>query len=314
MNAKTIAVLAGGDSSEREVSIASGRRVAEALNRLGYTTNYVEIADLNGIVSGIRGAEAVFNCLHGGAGENGTVQLLLDAMEIPYPGSGPLASAIAMDKPRAREAFVGRGLTVPEGILYQGEELVDFCGRVAEAIPFPLVLKPRDQGSSVGVRIVQNDEELREQAAVIVEKFGSLLVERYIEGRDLTVGILEIDGEARPLPIVEMRPKRAFYDYTAKYTPGMTEFLVPAPLADELTERVQQAALTAHRALGCRGFSRVDLRLNDDGTPYVLEVNTIPGMTETSDLPQAAAAAGIPFTELVEHMLKSAFCKEVSCA
>ncbi len=309
MNVKTIAVIAGGDSAEREVSIASGRRVAAALRELGYTADYVEIADLDGIVPGIRGAEAVFNCLHGGAGENGTVQLLLEAMEVPYPGSGPLASALAMDKPRAREAFVGKGLAVPDGLLYQGGEIDDFCDRVVETIPFPLVLKPRDQGSSVGVRIVQDDEELRAQAAEIIGRFGSLLVERYIEGRDLTVGILEIDGEAEPLPIVEMRPKRDFYDYTAKYTPGMTEFLVPAPLPEGVTARAQEAALTAHRALGCRGFSRVDLRLSPEGTPYVLEVNTIPGMTETSDLPQAAEAAGITFAELVEHMLTSAFAR-----
>lgn len=314
MNVKTIAVIAGGDSPEREVSLSSGRRVTAALKELDYPVKHVEIADLDGVVPGIRGADVVFNCLHGGAGENGTVQLLLETMEIPYPGSGPLASALAMDKPRAREAFAGKGLTVPEGILYQSEEIGDFCDQVAKAIPFPLVLKPRDQGSSVGVRIVHNDEELRAQAAEIVGKFGSLLVERYIEGRDLTVGILEIAGKARPLPIVEMRPKRDFYDYTAKYTPGMTEFLVPASLPVELTARVQRAALTAHLALGCRGFSRVDLRLSTEGIPYVLEVNTIPGMTETSDLPQAAEAAGIPFTKLVEHMLESAFCKEVSYA
>ncbi len=312
MNIKTIAVTAGGDSPEREVSLSSGKRVTAALKELGYHVKYVEIADLNGIVSGIRGANVVFNCLHGGAGENGTVQLLFEAMEIPYSGSGPLASALAMDKPRAREVFAGKGLTVPEGMPYQRGEVNDFCDRVSEAIPFPLVLKPTDKGSSVGVRIVHTDEEFRRQAAAIVEEFGSLLVEQYIEGRELTVGIIEINGETRALPIVEMHPKRNFYDYIAKYTPGMTEFLVPAPLPEELTLRVQQAALTAHHALGCRGFSRVDLRLSNEGIPYILEVNTIPGMTEMSDLPQAAAAAGIKFTELVEYMLQSAFSKEVN--
>ena len=312
MNVSTIAVVAGGDSPEREISLASGRRVAEALQESGYTVNHIEIVDLNGIVPGIRGADVVFNCLHGGAGENGTVQLLFEAMEILYTGSGPLASSLAMDKPRAREAFAGKGLTVPEGMVYQRGEIDDFCDRVLESMSLPLVIKPTDKGSSVGVRIVRDDEEFRKQAAAAIEKFGSLLVERYIEGRELTVGIIEIEGETRALPIVEMRPKRDFYDYIAKYTPGMTEFLVPAPISEELTLRVQQTALTAHHALGCRGFSRVDLRLSDEGVPYILEVNTIPGMTEVSDLPQAAAAAGIGFTELVDYMLQSAFSKEVN--
>ncbi len=312
MNIKMIAVIAGGDSPEREISLASGRRVAAALKELGYPVIHSEITDLNEIVPAIRGTNVVFNCLHGGTGENGTVQLLLEAMEIFYTGSDPLASSLAMDKPRARETIAGKGLTVPEGMVYQRGEINDFCDRVSEAIPFPLVLKPTDKGSSVGVRIVYDDKELRRQAAAVIEEFGTLLIERYIEGRELTVGIIEIEGEAHALPIVEIHPKRNFYDYTAKYTPGMSEFLVPAPLPKELTLQVQRAALTAHHALGCRGFSRVDLRLSNEEIPYILEVNTVPGMTEMSDLPQAAAAAGIKFTELVEYMLQSAFPKEVN--
>ncbi len=312
MGKKTVGVIAGGDSPEREVSLASGRRVAAALRERGYSVNHAEIANLNEIVTGVRGADVVFNCLHGGAGEDGTVQLLFDAMEIPYPGSGPLASALAMDKPRAREAFAEKGLSIPEGTVYQSGDIAEFCAQMQESIGFPLVLKPCNQGSSVGVHIVRTVSACVAAATEIVSQFGSLLVERYITGKDLTVGILEIDGEPHALPVVETRAKREFYDYIAKYTPGMTEFLVPAPLPPELTTRVQEAAVTAHQALGCHGFSRVDLRLSTDKIPYVLEVNTLPGMTEMSDLPMAAAAAGIPFSDLVDRMLQSAFSKEVT--
>ena len=308
-----VAVLCGGDSPEREVSLASGRRVAAALEGLGYRVVRGEIEDLNGIVPFLHGVDVAFNLLHGEKGEDGTVQLLLEAMEIPYPGSGPLASSLAMDKPRAREVFIGKGLPVPEGMPYTGEGISEFCSRAVAVLGLPLVLKPGNQGSSVGVEIVHKADRLTAAAAEILDRFGSLLVERYIPGRDLTVGILEQDGSPVALPIVETRPKREFYDYTAKYTPGMTEFLVPAPLPPVVTTRVQEEAVAAHRALGCRGFSRVDFRLgNEDEIPYVLEVNTLPGMTELSDLPMAAAAAGISFPELVEYMLQSAFETEVN--
>ncbi len=311
MRMNRVAVLAGGDSLEREVSLASGARVVAALSTRGYQVQRVEIADLNEIVAGVRGVNVVFNCLHGGSGENGTVQLLFDAMELPYTGSGPVASARAMDKPRAREAFRTAGLTVPPGMSYQSGNIAEFCAQAVTTIGLPLVLKPTNQGSSVGVQIARTEAELRTGADELARRFGAVLVEQFIPGRDLTVGILEKGGAPTALPIVEMRPKQEFYDYIAKYTPGMTDFLVPAPLPAQVATRVQQAAVAAHRALRCRGFSRVDFRLGENDTPYVLEVNTIPGMTPTSDLPMAAAAAGITFDELVDQMLQTAFSKEV---
>lgn len=310
-NRRTVGVISGGDSPERDVSLVSGERVRAALERLGYRALAMEINDLDDLVPALGRIDVGFNCLHGGRGEDGTVQLLLDALGIPYAGSGPLASALSMDKPRAKEAFASKGLAVPKGRSYSNGGLEAFCKAARDAFGIPLVLKPCDQGSSLGVRIVEAEAELVRAASQVLSQFGTLFAEEHIPGRDLTAGILLIDGEERALPLVEMRPKNRFYDYTAKYTKGLTEFLVPAPLPEETTRRVQAAALTAHRALGCYGFSRVDLRLGEDGVPYVLEVNTLPGMTPTSDLPQAAAAAGITFPQLVETMLKTAF-KEVA--
>jgi len=302
-----VGVLFGGNSPEREVSLVSGQHVHAALEGLGYPVLAVEIDNLDDLVPGLWGVDCVFNCLHGGSGEDGTVQLLLDVLGVPYAGSDPRASTICMDKPRAKAVLASKGLVVPREHLFHGGSLEDFCEAARNELGFPLVLKPWDQGSSLGVRIVDEEPALAPLASQILSEFGSLFAEEYIHGRDLTAGVLIIDGEERALPLVEMRPKSYFYDYEAKYTKGVTEFLVPAPLDEETTQRVQEAALTAHHALGCHGFSRVDLRLGENGVPYLLEVNTLPGMTPTSDLPQAAAALGIAFPQLVKVMLQTAF-------
>lgn len=303
-------MIAGGDSPERAVSLVSGEQVHAALKQLGAQARLVQINNLDDLVPGLRGIDIVFNCLHGGSGEDGTVQLLFEVLGIPYAGSGPLASALSMDKPRSKTVLAAKGVVVPRGQVYQKGSLEEFLETACDTLGLPLVLKPWDQGSSVGVQIIDEDSELVAAASATLSQFGSLFVEEYIRGRELTAGILLIDGEERALPLVEMRPKNRYFDYEAKYTKGMTEFLVPAPLPAKTTQQVQKAALSAHRILGCRGFSRVDLRLGDDGVPYVLEVNTLPGMTPTSDLPQAAAADGIDFPRLVEAMLQTAY-KEV---
>lgn len=305
-NLGIIGVIAGGDSPERAVSLVSGEQVHAALMQLGAQARIVQINNLDDLVPRLRGIDVVFNCLHGGSGEDGTVQLLFEVLGIPYAGSGPLASALSMDKPRSKTVLAAKGVVVPRGQVYQKGSLEEFLETACATLGLPLVLKPWDQGSSVGVQIIDEDSELVAAASQTLSQFGSLFVEEYIRGRELTAGILLIDGEERALPLVEMRPKNRYFDYEAKYTKGMTEFLVPAPLPEETTRRVQDAALTAHRILGCRGFSRVDLRLRDDGVSYVLEVNTLPGMTPTSDLPQAAAADGIDFPRLVEVMLQTA--------
>jgi len=305
-----IGVIAGGDSPERAVSLVSGGQVHAALEKLGAQARIIRINNLDDLVPGLRGIDVIFNCLHGGSGEDGTVQLLFEVLGIPYAGSGPLASALSMDKPRSKTALAAKGVVVPRWQVYQKGSLEEFLETACGTLGLPLVLKPWDQGSSVGVQIIDEDSELVAAASATLSQFGSLFVEEYIRGRELTAGILLIDGEERALPLVEMRPKNRYFDYEAKYTKGMTEFLVPAPLPAKTTQQVQKAALSAHRILGCRGFSRVDLRLRDDGVPYVLEVNTLPGMTPTSDLPQAAAADGIGFPRLVEAMLQTAY-KEV---
>jgi len=305
MDYGTIGVVAGGDSPERAVSLLSGEHVTTTLLQSGYRAISIEINDLDDLVPSLRGIDTVFNCLHGGAGEDGTVQLLLEVLDLPYPGSGPQASALAMDKPRAKEVLSRQRIPVPRGYRYQGEEIDRFCTFTETTLGFPLVCKPCDQGSSLGVRIVDSKRALVRAAGETYSQFGSLLVEEYIPGRELTAGILHLHGREKVLPLVEVEPKGGFFNYEAKYSEGMSEFLVPAPLDRPTTRRVQEISLAAHRALGCSGFSRVDLRLGEDGRPYVLEVNTLPGMTLMSDLPRAAAAARITFSQLVETMLET---------
>jgi len=302
-----IGVLSGGDSSDREVSLISGQRVHSALHDLGERCELIEIDNLDDLVQGLRGIDTAFICLHGGAGEDGTVQMLLDVMGIPYCGSRALASALAMDKVRTKAVLRSKRIPVPEACAYQpGEPMEKFCREVMEKLSFPVVLKPCRQGSSIGVKISSEESEFMAAATEVFSRFGSLLIEEYIPGHELTVGVLRHNGKDEVLPIVEIRAQEQFFNYEAKYTEGRTQFVIPAKLDERLTSKVQETSLAAHHAIGCYGFSRVDLRLSKDGIPFVLEVNTVPGMTPTSDLPQAAAARGITFSELVKIMLETA--------
>lgn len=302
-----IGVLMGGQSGEREVSLSSGRNVEEALRTQGYVAIAVVLDDPNELVEQLTDVDVVFNCLHGGTGEDGTLQLLFEMLGRPYTGSGPLACAWAMDKLAAKGEFNRIGLATPSYVEQQeGQHWTAWEGRVARELGYPCVVKPVREGSSLGVRIVETPDELIEAAQTTQHEYGELFAERFIEGQEITAGVLRTASEDRALPLVEMRAKTEFYDYEAKYTPGMTEFIVPAALDDDATRRCQDAALQAHQALGCFGFSRVDMRVPPDGPPQVLEVNTVPGMTATSDLPQAAEADGMSREELVEHMLQSA--------
>ncbi len=303
-NLRRIGVLAGGDSPEREVSLISGESVYRALSRLGHTASLIEIDTLDDIVPNIADIRVVFNCLHGGSGEDGTVQLLFDVMGIPYTGSGPQASARAMDKVRAKEIFAARRIPTPRWAVYGGGGPQPFVDKLEGSLSYPLVVKPRYGGSTIGVVLVEDGPELCGALRGAAE--GETLVEEFIPGRELTVGILRGEGGDSPLPIVDIECDGGLFSYRAKYTEGVARFIVPADLPDGATARTKEAALAAHRELGCTGFSRVDIRLSEDGTPYVLEVNTIPGMTPLSDLPRAARAAGIGFDELVEWMLKTA--------
>ena len=295
-----IGVLCGGPSREREISLRSGKAVHEALVSLGIDAFLLPLSqDPDRIPDELkeRPMGSAFIALHGPFGEDGVIQALLEERGIPYTGSGIEACRYGTDKVHSRLRWLAAGLPVPEWRLGDAET---FLARMGE-IRFPVMVKPRAEGSSLGMSIVDGPDDLPralEEAAVFGKE---VMVEEYLPGAELTVGILQ----DRPLPVIQIVPRRRFYDYVAKYTPGMTDYLVPAPLTERMARVVQDIALRAHEALGCRSFSRVDLILVEGRGPVLLELNPIPGMTETSLLPKAAAAAGISFPELCREMLKS---------
>jgi len=303
---RTVGVLVGGDSPERDVSLSSGRGVLDALLRREYTARRIEIDTLDDLVPGLVGIDVAFNCLHGGSGEDGTVRLLLDAMDIPTIGSSALASARAMDKSQAKAIFRASRIPTPAAVDADAESLPSAVGEALDSIGLPMILKPRNGGSTIAVFRVEEASRIAPLARSILEDFDGVLLEAFIAGRELTVGILENEGEPFALPVIEIRCAGDLFDFEAKYSDGEAEFLAPAPLPADTAARVQDVALRAHQALDCSGFSRVDVRLGDDGVPYVLEVNTLPGMTPLSDLPRAAALVGILYDDLVERMLDTA--------
>ena len=303
---RTIGVLAGGDSPERDISLISGSHVLQALTENGHGASLISIDSLDDLVPQLGGIDVAFNCLHGGSGEDGTVQLLLDVMGIPYAGSGARACFRAMEKPRARAIFATQGIPIPEGFSHEQGDLATFLRNAIDRLGFPMVAKPGNAGSTVAVYFTESENDLREAADSILATFPSLVVEEYIAGREITVGILRQGGVDVALPVIEIRIPGKLFNYEAKYTDGVADFLAPAPLDPSTAERLQDVSLRAHKALGCSGYSRVDLRLAEDGTPYVLEVNTLPGMTPISDLPRAAAIMGIPYERLVDIMLSTA--------
>ena len=290
--AKHIAILKGGWSAEREVSLNSGAACAKALRELGYKVTEIDVQPDIADVLKQEKPDVVFNALHGRYGEDGCVQGLLEIMKIPYTHSGVLASSVAMDKPLAKVIFAAAGLKVPFGKLVTTEELL-----AGDPMPRPFVVKPANEGSSVGVYIIKDGIKLPMLAG------GEWLVEEYIAGREITVAVLN----DKPLGVTEIKPISGFYDYENKYTDGKTEHLCPAPLTVEESDSVMQMALTAHRSLGCRGLSRSDFRY-DGKNFYILEINTQPGMTSLSLSPEIAAHAGISFNQLVQALVEAAHC------
>jgi D-alanine-D-alanine ligase len=301
---KTVAVLMGGWSAEREVSLSSGAECAKALAQEGYAVKIVDVTrDIDALVKALTPRpDVVFNALHGRGGEDGTVQGVLEFLRIPYTHSGVLASAVAMDKPIAKAVFVAAGLPVPEGAVVAAEELPK-----GDPVPRPYVVKPANEGSSVGVRIVRvNDNSWAEEARSW--SHGRALVERFVPGREITVAVM---GD-RALGALEIRAHGTFYDYTAKYTRGGSDHLMPAPIHPRAYQQALDISLRAHQALGCRGVSRADLRYDDTagepGRMVLLEVNTQPGMTPTSLVPDIARHVGIEFPALVRWMVENAAC------
>ena len=306
---RRIAVLMGGWSAEREVSLTSGREVAKALAERGYEVDAIDVGrDLDALLQRLKPKpHAVFNALHGRGGEDGTVQAVLDLLEIPYTHSGLLASAMAMEKPAAKRLFAAAGLRCPDGVLVSREAVL-----AGDVMPRPYVVKPPAEGSSVGVRIVRESDNVRPFEGEEWPFGDRVLVERYIPGREITVAVMDAGGRAHALGALEIRPRGKFYDYTAKYTANQAEHLMPAPIDRRAYGRALEMAETAHRVLGCRGVSRADFRYDDSagepGELYLLEVNTQPGMTPLSLVPEIAAARGIGFGDLVSFMVETARC------
>lgn len=300
---KRIAVLKGGWSSEREVSLVSGTECAQALRNAGYEVTEIDLRqDIGALLGALeQRPDVVFNALHGRYGEDGHIQSLLNILDIPYTHSGMLASAIAMDKARSKEVFKGAGLKCPDGHLLRIDDLPD--GILFDP---PYVIKPNNEGSSVGVRIVLPGDN---RPVTDEWEFGEYaLVEPYIPGRELTVAVL---GD-HALGVTELRPNQGFYDYEAKYTDGKTVHLCPAPIPDSISQQAMETALIAHKALGCRGVTRSDFRYDDTqrspGDLLLLELNTQPGMTPLSLVPEQAKHAGLSFEELVSWLVENATC------
>jgi D-alanine-D-alanine ligase len=306
-----VAVLMGGFSAERDVSLVSGKACADALRQAGYRVQEIDVKrDLRHLLDSLMPAhgekpEVVFNALHGRFGEDGCVQGVLEIAGLPYTHSGVMASAIAMDKEMAKRVFESAGLRMPEGMIVHRSAFAS-----GHPMKQPYVVKPIAEGSSVGVIIVREGANI---AAPDMSgwAFGDqVMVERYIPGRELTVAVM---GD-KPLAVTELRPTRGFYDYDAKYTDGITDHVVPAQISEAVTSEAKRVALEAHRLLGCRGVSRCDFRY-DDSRPgieglYLLEINTQPGMTPLSLVPEQAKHSGISFPELVSWMVEQALCPQ----
>ncbi len=304
---KRVTVLMGGFSAEREISLVSGASCAAALIEAGYSVATIDVSkDVSALLEALtrQRPDVVFNALHGRWGEDGNIQGLLNLLGIPYTHSGLMASAMAMDKPLAKILFQAAGLRCAEGKLVTRAEVA-----AGDPLPRPYVIKPTNEGSSVGVSIVRAGENARPGDGE-AWKFGeSALVERFIPGRELTVAVM---GD-RAMTVTELRPVSGFYDYTNKYTEGMTMHLCPAPLSEIVAAEAMGMAVAAHRVLGCRGISRADLRYDDikgetpDGL-YLLEVNTQPGMTALSLVPEQARHLAISFPKLVAWLVEEARC------
>ena len=300
-----IAVLCGGLSSEAEISRRSGKGCYEALQRLGYKNSELVEVDKN-IAQKLKDGkyDYAYNALHGKYGEDGCIQGLLEILQIPYTGCGVMSSAICMNKeftkrilsacddiPLAKSVFVRKGQDVK---------------KMTAELTFPVFTKPVSEGSSFGMTKVNTPQELDSAYKEALKYNDDVLIEEFINGAFVTVGVLEKDGKNFATEILEIRPKNEWYDYESKYTPGMSEFILPAELPPELTERVKDIAVKAHEAASCRGVSRVDFMIGDNGVPYVIEINTSPGMTTTSDLPAQSKVMGISYDNLVQIILNGA--------
>jgi len=307
---RRVGVLMGGVSSEREISLKSGKAIIEAFNRQGFDVLPLDIVNDNRdkIARTLleAGMDVAFIALHGQLGEDGMIQSILEKVNIPYTGSGVDSSRLAFNKAITQNYFKKNDISVPSYVTLTKGGQFD-AGAVTEALgACPLIVKPACEGSSIGITLVKKEGELNEALLCAWRYDDIVLIEKYIQGRELTVSILGHDA----LPVVEICPKHNFFNFKAKYTKGETEYIVPAKITDDMTRELQQVALKAHKICGCEDFSRVDFMIDTDQKHYVLEINTIPGFTSTSLLPMAAANYGLSFDQLCIKLTEMAYGKK----
>lgn len=300
-----VAVLMGGRSAERDVSLNTGAQVSAALEAKGFGVVEIDTGDADFVTRfAASDCHVAFICLHGRFGEDGTVQGLCELLEVPYVGSGVLASALAMDKVMSKRFYRAMGIPTPDFIVMKRGEELD-TGAVVSRLGDKVVVKPANEGSALGVTIVHEPAELAQAIGLALTYDRTVLIERFVAGVEVTVGVLGNDHPIA-LPTIEIVPEHEFYDYESKYLPGMSSHIIPARISEDSRAECERLAVEAHQALGCRGMSRSDLIVTADGAVHLLETNTIPGMTTTSLLPDAARAAGIEFPELCSRLVELA--------
>ncbi|HOS51309.1 MAG TPA: D-alanine--D-alanine ligase [Fervidobacterium sp.] len=300
-----IAVLMGGISKEREISLRSGKRIAQALRESGHNVDEIDVSyDTIYEIGKLKGYDALFNILHGTFGEDGRMQAILDAIRVPYTGSGVETSVIAFDKYLCN-LLVDDLVDIPAYTLVSKDDYQDYQEGIIN-FEIPCVIKPRREGSSIGIHICHSIDEVESALKTEFEIYDELMIQRYIKGIEITISVIDIDSNPIVLPILELRPKKEFYDYEAKYTDGLTEFIIPAQIGEDMTRKIEKIALDIYRKLGCRHFARIDGIVSGDKF-YFLEVNTLPGMTDLSDLPMSAKVYGMSFEELVNNIVLQAY-------
>ena len=300
-----VALIAGGTSGEREISIASGSGAKGALEEAGFTVEWIDPAnkdDLKRLID--ERFDVAFLCMHGKMGEDGTLQGMLELLHIPYTCSGVQASAIAMDKIKSKILYAEAGIPTASSINLTAGQDVDY-GEIQSKLGIPCVVKPATEGSALGVELVSSADDLPAAVERVFEIDTQALVEQFVSGTEITVAVLGND-DAHALPVIQIVPTGEFYDFDSKYKPGGSKHICPAPIDDEVAQRAQDYAIKAHYALGCSGVSRTDFIVDNDGVPWILETNTIPGMTATSLLPDAARAAGMSFPEMCTTLINYA--------
>lgn len=307
MGTLKIAVLYGGVSKEREVSISSSKGIMEALKKNGHEVIGIDFHPerLHDIIE--LDVDLVFIGLHGKFGEDGSIQGLLDMLNIPYVGSGVMASAVAMNKFKAKQLFEQVKIPVAKGKQFRITKETDMnqiVEEINETFTLPFVVKPNREGSTLGLTIVHNVSETKDAIKQAIKSDEYILVEQFIKGKELTVPVMGKMNEETALPIIEIIPKNDLYDYESKYAVGGSEHIIPARISEEATNKIKQYAVRAHQVLGCETYSRADFLLTDDGTPYILEVNTLPGMTPTSLFPDSAQTVNISYEEMIEKLVQ----------